>query len=229
MKFYVWSLLLILLFGCGNQEPDLYKCFGNKYSQLEQELFLECGFLDQDRVMRWENDISISYEGNLSNEDIANLDSLIEEFSPLLKPIKIQRVEKNANVIFYFTEDFMGEMQSVSGLTERGHNLFSNEIIRSNIWVAPHINAMARRKIMQHEFMHTLGLDHSKASGLILSKNEGAKVFSSIEEAELYLNTYKRIDGLDKTLVTMLYDECIPPGLTKAEFERYLARLKSKK
>jgi len=225
----VWFLFLILLLGCGNQERDLLNCIGNNYNQAERELFLECGFLDMDRVLKWKNDISISYEGSVSSEDIANLDSLIEEFRPLLHPIKIQRVKKNANVIFYFTEDFKGETPSVRGLAERGHKLFSNEIITSNMWVAPYLNPMARRKTMRHEFMHTLGLDHSKTPGLILSENEEAKVFNSIDEAELYLNTYKRIDGLDKTLVTMLYDECIPEGLTKAEYERYLAGMKSKK
>ena len=118
---------------------------------------------------------------------------------------------------------FRGEKQGAlkGRAVNEGSLFFPNEIRKSSIWIAPFITSLDRRRIIRHEFMHAIGLGHSKVTNLILSESTEY----SIEEYEEFDKVYKRIDGLDKALVTLLYDQCIPLGLTEVEFADQLKKL----
>lgn len=220
------QLCLVMLLSCTSPDTFEIEHLTRKYSDDALSLFSESGFVNE-RVLKWNNNIKISSTGSSTNNDLNNLDSLIEEFEPLLNGLTITRVKEHGNIEFNFTTDFVeeGHIMALGKTTRKVKTFSKGEMTKANVYINPAISESSRKETMRHEFMHALGLTHSATiENTILSDRT---VYKSIEELEKSM-LYEKISGLDEALVRMLYEDSIPFGLKKSEFKKQLERLETK-
>jgi hypothetical protein len=227
-KAKIAFLCIVLLANCSGSEDFEIENLSNKYSIDALLLFSESGFHHKDRVFKWKQNITISYKGSSTPNDIKNIDSLIEEFEPLLNGLTLTRVEEHGSIIFnFFTGDFTepGHRMAHGKASIKANTFFKNEIYKATLYILPDLGESSRKATMRHEFMHALGLTHSPTiENTILSDRT---VHKSIDEAEQAM-VYKKISGLDEALVRILYEDSVPFGLQRSEFKKQLERLKTK-
>lgn len=207
-----FCVCLLVIFSCSPSDVD-FSCFHSRYTSRELAFFLETGFYTE-QLVRWDKDIRIKMLPPFSDEDSANLDSLILEFQPLLKKIRIQRVELNPNVTIQIKP-----LGWQAGLTVPRKNLFRYTLIGVQVFLESNLSSFDRRLTMRHEFMHVLGLTHADTTTQVIM---GKSYFSGVEEYEKTRERYRKISGLDSMSVVMLYDSCMPVGASKKEFDKYV-------
>lgn len=213
-------LCTVLLTSCSGSEDFEIESLSKKYSIEELLLFSESGFAYKDKVFKWKDDITISYTGYSGANDIKNIDSLIEEFEPLLNGLTITRVKEKGNIEFNFTPDFTdSEHTMAQGKTSKKvKTFFDCKIYKATVYIMPNLAESDRKETMRHEFMHALGLMHSPTiQNTILSDKT---VYKSLDEYIEKGMAYEKISGLDKSLVSILYEDSVPFGLQRSEFKK---------
>lgn len=185
------------------------------YSQKELDFFMEVGFLFNNAVRKWQDDILVSVKGEPSAEDRMVLDSIVKDLKPLIDPVKISRTNGKGNMVVNFTQDTSEEQKF--GFTHYDEISFHGVISKVEIVVFSKTQGQARQACMRHEFLHALGLDHP------LHKNTGTLIESRLE----YLNFSDsvklfRYSALDKSSLKLLYSDCLPVGLKRKTFEKSL-------
>jgi|JI10StandDraft_1071094.scaffolds.fasta_scaffold122658_2 hypothetical protein len=226
-KAKIAFLCIVLLTNCSGSENFEIENLSNKYSIQALHLFSESGFHHKDKVFKWKQNITISHKGSSTTNDIKNIDSLIEEFEPLLNGLTLTRVKEYGSIVFNFTANFTepGHTMAQGKASIKVKTFFKSEIYKATVYIMPELAESSRRETMRHEFMHALGLTHSATiENTILSDRT---VYKSIEELEKSM-VYEKISGLDEALVRMLYEDSIPFGLKKSEFKKQLERLETR-
>ena len=94
-----------------------------------------------------------------------------------------------------------------------GTAIFSSSITKVEISIFPKSKGQARQVCIRHEFLHALGLDHP------IRRNTGTIIESLVEyTGEGDDVKFYRYSALDKSMVKMIYSECIPLGLKMNTF-----------
>lgn len=219
--YFVCSSIFMMVLSCNSPDFNIQQCLAKKYGKKELDLFYQSGFYNNEKIKKWRNDIKISFEGEPTIADIAYIDSLIMEFQPLISPIGIERVKRNGNVKFSFVKLAGGQRGQA---IRRPRGKFSSEFLECKLLINPIFLELDRRKTMRHEFMHALGMEHPpynyKESTIL-----GSQFYKSLDDLERLNRIYHRIGGLDESLVRMLYENCVPAGLTRKEFETEMEAL----
>lgn len=207
--------LLIILAVSINSSLDYPKmkstsCLEN-YTREELDFFSEVGFLFVDRVNKWEDDISISFDGKQMESDALVIDSIVSEIAPLIFPVKIHRTMGMGNLVFRFVKDTIDQQDY--GFTQYKKISFTRKIQQVEIQIFPKVKGQAREACIRHEFLHALGLVHPKR------RNTGTIIESLVEYIDDTDNVklYKYM-ALDKSSIKILYSDCIPMGLKRETF-----------
>lgn len=205
--------------------------FLHEYSAQELTYFMETAFEQKGAIIKWEDTIRISLEGNYSIVDSLEIAKIIKEVSPLInvEVIQLPANSKNSNLLinlFKSEKDYEsfispGDLDNMAqGKTKYKFSLLTNQIIGAKIFVF-HF-ADNKYWTLRHEFCHALGLPgHSKRI-----TNEQALlaplVFKSIEESDKWHNESSHFPESDKRSIKLLYSENLPIGLKLDEFKKQL-------
>jgi hypothetical protein len=212
----LFSVLLILLYNIYKwvDYPKMKStvCL-NGYSKEELNFFEEVGFLFQDRACKWKEDILVSTKGSPFKEDESIIDSIVQELTPLIYPVKISRTSGIGNLVVNFTKDNID--RQVMGFTDTKKMSFMGVISQIEMDIFSKVTGQARQACIRHEFLHAMGLEHPihKNTGTIIESRLDYINFS--DSVKLY-----RYSALDKSSLKILYSDCLPVGLKKKTFEK---------
>lgn len=221
----VLIFLMNIKFSCNKTEnisTKVSNCMKDLTSE-EKNYFLAIAFFDYKTIHKWNNDIYVNIKGNdIRNEDKKTIDKLISEVAGLIRPLKITYADdEHANLVFVLDKD-IDNPANAGGQTNPKFGFFFNRhtIFRADILIFPTTDGARRKRVMYHEMMHALGLNHPKflnqPSQLQNSIMSGysLKTFDKEEEEEYLANHYK-FSALDRKMITTLYNPCIPAGLSR--------------
>ena len=207
----IFVLTLYVIGAINNPGLKSMTCL-EKFTAEDLDFFSEVGFPYNNCIRKWESDINVYIEGKPMEGDVLLIDSIIEELKPLILPVKIMRSKYVGNLLVNFMTNPTD--QYVNGLCQYvGTFIFSSRITKVEISIFSQTNGQARQACIRHEFLHALGLKHP------IRRNTGTIIESLVEyigdgdDVKLY-----RYSSLDKSMVKMLYSECIPLGLKKKTF-----------
>jgi len=189
----------------------------------ERNYFIATGFFNYKSVSKWKSNIRIAIKGNdIRQDDRTTIDTLIHEVTKLIQPLKISYAEKteDANVVFVLDKD-MSNPTHAYGLVNPKLNFFNrNKIVYAEVLIFPTSSDAHRKRVIYHEMMHVLGLNHPKFL------NQHFEVMNSIlttininryEDLNNYLETHHKFSELDKKMLRMLYSPCISLGMGRTE------------
>ncbi|MDU1889461.1 MAG: hypothetical protein E6767_02120 [Dysgonomonas sp.] len=236
MKLLKYSLLfvlfLLIVIGAGSfvlenvalretRSFDAIKFQELEFTMEELTLFCDVVFTSENtRVRKWTTDIKVEIKNkaDLDEKYIAEVDSIIAIFAPLIAPLKIERVEGDGNLHVY------RKVTCISG-PRNGKRWYLNGLARINkrttySWdinfacVYDSYNGTSQTLI--HEFQHALGLDHPinlYPFYVTIGRSVIPQYFKSKEETQAYLNEPFYLSNQEKKVITMLYSSEVKPGL----------------
>lgn len=181
------------------------------FSQQELNFFLETGFLFENKASKWEDDILISVKGEPFKEDGSLIDSIVEELTPLIYPVKISRTSGIGNLVIHFTRDTTD--RQVMGFTDTKKLSFRGIISQVEMEIFSRVTGQARQACIRHEFLHALGLEHPRQTNTGTLIEPMVEYVDGTDHVKLF-----RYSDLDKSSLKILYSECIPAGLKKKTF-----------
>jgi hypothetical protein len=221
-----YCIIFILTVSCQEPDFDIHSCLGEKYTYEELDFFYQTGFLAKTkRILKWREDITISIVEGATEEGYRWLDSMIAEINPLIHPLSIKRVENNGKIKVRISKTFKGQKKdSLFGNVRPTLNGYS--ITGVNLWVSTVPTGNDRKDILRHEMMHALGFDHT--ANLTANDSVLGRRYLSVDDYENRALLYDRFSSLDKAIIRIMYQECIPERLSRDEFGKQLKQLKKK-
>ena len=238
----IFSLILILVFVgiflCDTlRTRSLFNAdsFNSKnYSKESLAFFSDIAFREGDRIRKWECDIRIELDSNSLKDSncVVLTDKVISILIPLIKPLKIFKVQENGNLIIHANVDKTPIDKGI-GYTDVNHfNLFSESIYNADVYTTKN-----NLSVLPHEICHAIGLTHPEnrypfynimgTNSFIIKEfyDDPSKINPS--KYDLVLNTYddfvtfqrENIIPLEeREVIKMLYSEDIKVGLKKNYF-----------
>ncbi|KGP72587.1 DUF2927 domain-containing protein [Pontibacillus yanchengensis] len=193
------------------EETLKFKVHKGKYSDQALEYFQEIAFgsewIDGDYPIRkWKSDPKIKVSGSPTSEDAKALENTINDINQAQDSITLTQQDENANIEIYFVplEEFD---QYVSNPKEGNWGLFKYwwkegyVINRAKILIATDVTSQkGRTHLIREELTQSLGLvndSYSYPDSMFFQKYTYIKAFTD----------------LDETLIKMLYENKIQPGM----------------
>ena len=181
-------------------------------------------------MKRWNQDIFVSVEGNdIRKDDQEVIDEIIREVSELIKPLKIARAEgNNANLIFKLDSNLPNRSYAYGQANSRFEYFDDSALDYTEILIFPTSRDYHRKKVMFHEMMHALGMNHPKPEhgiGIFYDSRLSPYNLDSYDDAEheKYLSENYKFSDLDRKIIRALYSPCIPRGISKDEMEKHIS------
>lgn len=137
---------------------------------------------------------------------------IILEVDSLIPNLKINISDRNYNIQILYEDNNLNTM----GATSTQLYFLSSKIRNSIIWLSPLNSKNELRFNFCHELLHAFGLYHAKDFRKTHSLM-GYNIFKSIEDFEIYRETFHSIPSIDKKAIEIHYNECIEPGLSKKD------------
>ncbi len=212
-----------------------------KYSKESVALFADIAFREGDKIRKWESDIRVELD-SVSLKDstcVVLTDRVISILTPLIKPLKIYRVQENGNLIIHANVDNTPVNNGI-GYTDVNHfNLFSESIYKADIYTIKYCLS-----VLPHEICHAIGLRHPENRYpfyTIMGKNsyfikelfdDPSKIKPS--KYDLVFDTYDDLAAFEKEniippqereVIKMLYSEDIKVGLMQKYFLKNLKKV----
>jgi hypothetical protein len=159
---------------------------------------------------------------SLNKREIDDIDSIIKIITPLIHPIKIERVENNGNLEIYRKVE---RIPSFSAYIRENQPIgivkmipFTSTINFVEIYETK--RAVGNNTII-HEFLHAIGLSHPSKPHklhLVMSTSNTPPSFFTIETYEAYKENNYYISEQEKQVIKMLYSSDVKSGLQKEDF-----------
>lgn len=192
-----------------------------------EELYLFCDVAfghEGHRLRKWENDIKVQIM-NISDLDrysIADVDSAIAVFAPLIAPLKIKRVKSGGNLLVY--KDIPG-IQSKDTRGKHANGLAVVERPAMYSWSIKSAQVYDCRRshthTLMHEFEHALGLEHPAClyhQYLTIGRSAIPQYFNSWDEWADCMSQPFYLSKQEKSVIRMMYSPQIKSGLSKENF-----------
>lgn len=211
---------------CTNEEnmsKQISACV-NGLSESEKSYFLAIGFYDYKKIKKWNDDIRVTIKGNdIRDGDRETIDTLIKEVAQLISPLRIYYSSDplNANLVFVLDKDMSNPNYAYGQANPKCGFLFNqNSISYSDILIFPTSKGMHRKRVMYHEMMHALGMNHPKFASKPAEQHSSVIMPYNMksldeEEEERHLANHYKFTALDRKLIKTLYSPCLPPGLKR--------------
>lgn len=221
-KRYLILMFVLLLVSCtANNNKFNTESFKNKkYSKEQILLFCDIGFREWNTLRKWNTDIKVEINNidSLDPSHINDVDSCIAILSPLIKPLKIERVKSNGNLTVFFKNRMSPRMGMAKGYCSSNPLLFSSEINNVEIDI---LKKLSNSKTLLHEMEHALGLAHPKRKYSYLLNIAGLDspaIFKTVDEYEVYSKSRYPISRQEKEVIKMLYGGDFTSGLKRSTF-----------
>jgi hypothetical protein len=193
------------------------------YTQEELILFNDIGFSYDNKIRKWETDIKVEIKNRneITPQDVADVDSCITILSPLILPLKMERVTSGGNFhVYASTEKKLPTKDNLGlGCAETNRKTFyKREITEAIIY---EIKNLYRKDILLHEFEHALGLSHAKGKYnylLNMQSVDNPYILKSEEESDSILDNRFYITEQEKKVIKMLYSSDFKSGLSRKFF-----------
>ena len=203
------------------------------YSKESIVLFSDIAFREGNKIRKWENDIRVELDSSSlqDSNSVALTDRVISILVPLIKPIKIYRVEKNGNLIIHTNVDNTPVNRGIGFTDVNRFNIFSESIHKADIYTIK-----SSLSVLPHEMCHAIGLSHPDNrypfynimginSFTIKEINDSSQI--KPEKYDLIFNTYDDvvkfqkeniIPSQEQEVIKMLYYDDVKVGLKKKNF-----------
>ncbi len=163
------------------------------------------------RIRKWQGDVNIQYFGSPTSEDLATLNSIINEVNELANGgIRLQLVDRNPNITIHFSP--LSQFAQLEPNYQPGNYGYfwtrwdgNNTINNANVLITT-------TKVTQKERSHLLREELTQSLGLMQDSYKYAD--SVFYQPWTDVTQYSAID---RSLIRMLYDPQISPGMTKAQ------------
>lgn len=189
------------------------------YTQEEIDYFNEIAFgLEYGKsgvIHKWDKpEITISVKGDPAEEHIKELNEVMDELSDLTN-INFKIVDKNPDIRIYFiNHSEFNKYITNKNTAEQNWGYFylwwrsNNEIYRSNIYIAIDKGTIeSQLHLIREELTQCMGLMNDSYS---------------YEDSIFYQGwgTVREYSGVDKTVIKLLYNPKIKPGMTKSRIQK---------
>ena len=204
------------------------------YSKESIVLFSDIAFREGNKIRKWENDIRVELDSSSlqDSNSVALTDRVISILVPLIKPIKIYRVEKNGNLIIHTNVDNTPVNRGIGFTDVNRFNIFSESIHKADIYTIK-----SSLSVLPHEMCHAIGLSHPEnrypfynimGINSFFTKdiiNDSSQI--KPEKYDLIFNTYDDvvkfqkeniIPSQEQEVIKMLYSDDVKVGLKKKYF-----------
>jgi hypothetical protein len=163
------------------------------------------------RFIKWESDIKVEIadKEKLSKEQISDVDSMIAIVRPLIKPVKICRVEKNGNFRIHRNVE-ESRYATTTGYTFTNNYFWGYKLTSVDVYE----KKGHHERTLFHEFLHGLGLAHPRKEypyNLIMEPY--GHRFETVEEYLEYSDQKFPVTEQEKQVLRMLYSPTIKSGL----------------
>ena len=164
-------------------------------------------------IKKWTSDINIYCDGEWNNELLRELDTIINDLTPLMGSVKINVVKQKwaANFIAYIgsptiystsiepkTAPYISHSNAMFWVYWSGRK----NIIKGSMWIKPTLPAMKLKHVLREELTQSLGL-----------MNDSFKYKNSIfYQGNSEVTSYSDID---KQIIKILYSNRISPSMSK--------------
>ena len=164
-------------------------------------------------IKKWTSDINIYCDGEWNNELLRELDTIINDLTPLMGSVKINVVKQKwaANFIAYIgsptiystsiepkTAPYISHSNAMFWVYWSGRK----NIIKGSMWIKPTLPAMKLKHVLREELTQSLGL-----------MNDSYKYKNSI-----FYQDYSEVTSysdIDKQIIKILYSNRISPSMSK--------------
>lgn len=220
-KRFVILIFGLLIISCSGENNFNSVSFKNrKYSKDQIMLFCDIAFRESNTVRKWETDIKIEIKDieSLKPYYISDIDSCIAILAPLIKPLKIQRVQSGGNISIVFMNRMPLGMGMAMGYTQLNNMWLSSNITHAELLI---LQNMVDASILLHELEHALGLAHPKRRYpyiLNICGRESPAIFKTIDEYLEYSKNRYPISKQEKDALRMLYSRDFKSGLKRETF-----------
>ncbi len=225
IKSHLFTALLLMFYFLPAQGNELHR-FEDFKSQLGYFKQLALGNYKKDpskRIMKWEKDINIFLKDDLPLLWDTELNKVIEELNQLTNHVSLNMVpdEESANYFIFsksienyhqfepLAQDFGTDILHISFCKENANY----ELINCSMFVNP--------SEIQHPSFSKHTLRAQLASSLGIS-NTSRKYYDSIFLDESIPVNVTEFSNLDKTIIKVLYDDCIKAGMDQFELDHAL-------
>ena len=165
-------------------------------------------------IKKWTSDINIYCDGEWNNELLRELDTIINDLTPLMGSVKINVVKQKwaANFIAYIGSPTIYstsiEPKTAPYIKYTTNAMFwvywsgRNHIYKGSMWIKPTLPAMKLKHVLREELTQSLGLmnDSFKYTNSIFYQG-GSRVTS--------------YSDIDKQIIKILYSNRIRPSMSK--------------
>ncbi len=163
------------------------------------------------RIRKWQGDVNIQYFGSPTSQDLATLNSIINEVNDLANGgIHLQLVNQNPNITIHFSP--LSQFTQLEPNYQPGNYGYfwtrwdeNNKLNNANILITT-------TKVTQKERSHLIREELTQSLGLMQDSYKYAD--SVFYQPWTDVTQYSAID---RSLIRMLYDPQISPGMTKAQ------------
>lgn len=225
-------------------DADSFK--SKNYSKESVAFFSDITFREGNKIRKWKSDIRVELDSvSLKDSNCVVLtDQIISILTPLIKPIKIYRVQENGNLIIHANVDNTPINKGIGYTAVNRFNLFSESIYKADVYTTKH-----NLSVLPHEICHAIGLTHpenmypfynimgansfiikelhDKPSEIKPSKND--LVFDSFDDFAAFQKE-NIIPPQEREVIKMLYSDDIKVGLKKRYFlKKSKSKIKSDK
>lgn len=192
-----------------------------------EELYLFCDIAfghEGERLRKWDTDIKVEIKNiaELDRYSIDDVDSVIAVLSPLIAPLKIERVYKGGNLFVYRNMDKIkctetGDKHANGMAIIERPFMYSWNIESAQVYDSRH----SHPHTLMHEFEHALGLEHPERryhNYLTIGRSAIPQYFSSwYEWAECMSQPYY-LSEQEKAVIRMVYSPQVKSGLRREQF-----------
>ncbi len=203
-----------------NQQSQQAYLPKRKYTSEETNYFKEIALgaeftTNPSLIRKWQGDLRIQVIGSPTSEDLKTLKTVTDEINNLISGINLKIVDNSPNVKIHFVP--VSEFKKYEPNYQPGNDGYAwvnwnqnNVIYSANILIAKTgVNQKERSHLIREELTQSLGL-----------LRDSYKYKNSIfYQPWTDINQYSQ---LDKTLIQMLYQPEILPGMTKSQVANFL-------
>ncbi|MBF0647483.1 hypothetical protein IR083_01460 [Dysgonomonas sp. GY75] len=191
------------------------------YNEDELSLFCDVAFMfENSRIRKWDRDIKVEIKniGELSQQSIDEVDSVIAILAPLIAPVKMERVTNGGNLHVYrrvpeVVSNKLPQSICLNGMSKvNRRSSYSWSINFAMIYDGCH----ASSQTLMHEFQHALGLDHPiklYPYYVTIGRSVIPQFFRSQDEIRNMMKEPFYISKEEKMVIKMLYSSEIRSGL----------------
>ena len=203
---------------------DIPSSRGNSlYNSDELNYFLEIALgseygVGDFAVRKWTTDLQIEIFGQPTPQDLQTIQHVMDDLNSLIVPhIRMEIVPSNGNVQVYFIPESEFHNYEPPGIVYYGGFFwnwwnFAGEINRARVVIATDgLSQKLRSHLIREELTQILGLMNDSV------KYEESIFYQQYSETTTYSN-------LDRSIIQMLYNDDILPGMTDFEITEMLLR-----